>query len=622
VARAMQSDSARVWDLAFAKPVRAVAVNELEQLIGLSTGARFLVTAAQDTVHIWDTATGNRVATLPVGAASAAATLTGDGTHLLVRRTSDSDTTFELWSLDNATIDATLDVAGSPALVSLDPGGNRIAIADYDRAIRVWSFREGTLLAQFDLTAQPSEIRLAAGGEVLGAVFGSDGAAMWRIDNATDPLLEEVGSGRWQLAFSPSGSRALIGRSERGFQTYDTTDGRALGPPLGSAARPGTARLLAFSTDEQIIVTSGENSIARFWRAPTLPTRSESGIESAARSIWPPSGDAVAVATPDASKIVIGDDQGNVHVLPADADREELLSRAQGISFFGHNAAVRHLEVSPDGLLVASAANDNSVRVWNLTDGLPRQFIGEVHGATIDRLVFSPSATRLGILNGRGAEIIDVSTGEILVRFDLGEYHQGIAFADDDHLYLGGESGALRVIARESGDSWNMQTLWQGNVAIRSLEASPKSRFLVLVDRNNLAQLFDLAEGRIGEMTLQLPNPAEEVTFALSGYRVLFRTSNWIHRASSSGAGLVWIDAILTPKAVNSARMVFGDPAIDEAAALGNRLFLPVAADAQVRLAELSFTSSRGAGLFGSKDQLLSEWRQKLALVAAQGSDE
>jgi subtilisin-like proprotein convertase family protein len=30
VARAMQSDSARIWDLAFAEPLRAVAVNENE----------------------------------------------------------------------------------------------------------------------------------------------------------------------------------------------------------------------------------------------------------------------------------------------------------------------------------------------------------------------------------------------------------------------------------------------------------------------------------------------------------------------------------------------------------------------------------------------------------------
>ena len=58
------------------------------------------------------------------------------------------------------------------------------------------------------------------------------------------------------------------------------------------------------------------------------------------------------------------------------------------------------------------------------------------------------------------------------------------------------------------------------------------------------------------------------------------------------------------------------------AAALGNRLFLPVAADGYPRLAELSFTAAQGPGLFGNKNQLLDEWRRKLALVAPQRPDE
>ncbi|MDH3750834.1 MAG: AAA-like domain-containing protein [Gammaproteobacteria bacterium] len=614
VARAMQSDSARVWDLAFAKPVRAVAVNELEQLIGLSAGARLLVTATQDTVNLWDTATGKRVAMLPVGAASTSSVLTTDGAHLLVQRRSDSDTTFELWSLDSASIGAKLEIAGTPALVSVDSSGSRIAIADYDRAVRVWDFRDGSLLAQIDLAAQPSEITLAASGQVLGAVFGEEGVSLWRMDRPPQPLLEEFGEGRWQLAFSPSGSKALVGRSGQGFQVYDSADGRLLGPRIRSAGARDKTSLLAFSADEQIIVTGGADSAARFWRAPKLPAESDTSNDAAGDSIWPPSGDAVAVSTPDAATIIIGDQRGNVHMLAADLRREALVAKSQEVSFFGHSVEVRRLEVSADGALVASAAADNSLRIWNTADGLPRPFIGSIVGDPIDRLAFSPESALLGVLNGNSAEVIDTTTGTTLTRFDLGERHNGMAFADRDHLYLGSESGALRVIVRGSGDSWDVQTLWQSDVAIRWLEASPRSQFLVLVDQNNLAQQFSLAEGRIGEMVLHLPSAVEEVTFTPGGLRVLFRTSNWIHRASSSRAGLVWIDALLAPKALNSARMVFGDPATDNAAALGNHVFLPVAGDGFAQLEELGFAVVRGPGLFGNKDQLLEEWRRKLAV--------
>ena len=622
VARAMQSDSARVWDLAFAAPVRAVAVNELEQLIGLSAGARYLVTATQDVVHLWDTATGSRSATLAVGAASSTSVLTSDRTHLFVQRRSDSDTTFELWSLDSGSIVAELNVAGTPALVSLDASGQRIAIADYDRAVRVWDLASGELVVQVDLDAQPSAISLASGGEVLGAVFGSAGVSLWRVEAPSRPILEEFASGNWQLQFSSSGARVLVGRAERGFQVYDTAQGRLLGPPLGASTPAGVAGLIGFSADEQVVVTGSAAAGVRFWQVPNLPEPDEAQHTGYARSIWTPSGDSVVVATPDATRIVIGDQNGNVHVIAADAGRDGLLSRAQELSFFGHRAEVRQIAVSADGGLAASAADDGTLRVWNVDDGLPRPFIAEIEGLVAERLAFEPGGERIAVLDGASVRILDTETGEQQARFDLGEPHGSMSFADNGRLYIGSDSGALRAIGRDATGNWTIQVLWQGESGIRWLEAAPRSRFLVLVDETNVAQQFDLEEGRIGDATLRLPADVDEVAFAPGGLRVLFRTPNWVHLATSSGAGLIWLDAVLVPKALANARMVFGDPQVDQAAALGNRFYLPVAADGYPRLAELNFSAAHAQGLFGNKDKLLDEWQRRLAFVAAQGPDE
>jgi len=608
VARAMQSDSARVWDLAFAQPVRAVAVNELEQLIGLSAGARLLVTATQDQVNVWDTNTGNRVATMPVGAASATSRLTSDGTHLFVQRSSDGDSVFELWSLDDASVSAQLATAGTPALVSLDASGNRIAIADYDRAVRIWDLRDGMLIAQVDLSEQPSEIHLAAGGEVLGVVSGDSGASLWRVGRPKYPMLEEFGDGRWRLVFSASGSKVIVGRADRGFQVYDSSNAQPLGPPLGSGGG-ASGGMLTFSSDEQIVVTGGSDSLARFWRVPSIaPDGGE--ID---QLIWPAAGNAVAIATPDATTVVVGDRQGNVHVLPANIDRDTLAGTAGDVSFFGHNGEVRALSVSTDGSRVVSVADDNTVRVWDTSNGLPSSFIVDIEGDPVDRLVFARNASLIGILNGAGVQVMNADTGEMLARFDLGERHTGIAFTDKDHLYVGSESGALKVISRELGDSWSVQTLWQGESPIRWLEASPRSEFLVLVDDKNVAQQFSLREGRIGESVLQLPSAVEGLAFAPGGSRVLFRTARWVHRVGSSTTGLIWIDAILGPKAVNGARMVFG-PYSNSAVATGSRLYLPVAGDTFVRLAELNFADDKGPKLFGNKQQLLEEWVRRLGI--------
>jgi WD40 repeat protein len=299
-----------------------------------------------------------------------------------------------------------------------------------------------------------------------------------------------------------------------------------------------------------------------------------------------------------------------------------LVAKAQDLSFFGHNAKVRSLAASPDGSLVVSTADDNSLRVWSVVDGLPRPFIGSIPGEPIGALAFSADASMLGVLNGQTASIMNAATGEYLARFDLGERHTSLAFADNDHLYVGSESGSLRVISRQTADNWNLQNLWQGESAIRWLKASPHSQLLVLVDEENLAQQFSLAEGQIGEATLALPSSVEDVVFTPSGLRVLFRTANWVHRASSSVGGLFWTDSMLAPKAIAGSRIVFGNSETDSGAALGSHFFLPVAGDGRVRLAELNFVATGAPGLFGNKDQLIAEWRRKLAVVAAQGPDE
>ena len=615
VARATQSDSVRLWDLAFAKPVATIAVSESERLIGLDNAARHLVTATQDTVNLWDTASGKRSQTLPVGPASTSSSLTADGRHLFVQHRGDVETRLQLWNFDAAEKDSELIVAGAPALVSLDANGRRIAIADYDRAVRVWDFPSGELLAQIDLPMQPSAIELSAGGDRLGAVFGSAGFSLWSVEQSQSPLLEEYGEGQWKLRFSGSGARLVAGRPRTGYQLYAATDARLVGPPLGVSSYQSSVELLEFSRDEDVLVTSGPGGAVRFWRLPAATLAP--ALQQDEHAIWAASGDAVVAALPDASAFAIGDRNGHVHFLQTDTSSETIKSASEEVSFLGHNDPVRRLAVSSDGQSVVSVATDNTLRVWNSVDGLPRQFITNLPGSRVDRVLFSPDGSLIGILSGNWAGIVDAGNGDLLVEKELGEMHSGIAFGPANELFIGSISGALNAIRRDSSGAWTLRRLWQGAAPIRLLEASPRGRFLVVVDQSNLAQQFNLAEGRLGGASLELPAPVEEVAFSPGGSRVLFRTARWIHRASSSTNGLTWLDTLFAPKALSGARMVFGDSDSNKNIA-GSRLYLPVVRDGGVHLLRLRFGDDGGAGLFGNRQTLLDEWRSRLSLPGSE----
>ncbi len=461
------------------------------------------------------------------------------------------------------------------------------------------------MLAQIDLPLQPSKLELAAGGQLLAVVYGESGIALWSVQRPAAPIYEERGIGYWQIAMSPSGTSVVAGGPRSGYQIIRTSDGRPIGPALGTGGV--RAGLLGFSVDERVLLTAGPAGGARFWRVPVeVAPVPPPGLE-APHALWAPSGDTVAITAPDASVIVVGDRGGHVHRLPGEVTAEALAAAYEDVSFLGHDAAVRLLAVSPDGSAVASAAADDTIRVWDIEDGQPRPFMADVATASIHAMAFSPDATLLAVLSGTQALLLDANSGQTVVEFATGDVHRSVAFAADGRVYIGSESGALRVIARDPAGSWELRQLWQGGAAIRWLRVSPRGRSLVLVDQANLAQLFSLTEGRVGELSITLPDRVAGVEFDPAGSRVYFRTTRWIQRAGSSRNGLIWLDAIFGPKAVPGAGMIVR---------AAGEVLVPVARAESIGLTRLRFPVSEGPGLFGNRDDLLAEWRERLGLAA------
>ncbi|HZD53162.1 MAG TPA: AAA-like domain-containing protein, partial [Woeseiaceae bacterium] len=546
IARATRSDSARLWDLASAQPLRTIAVPAGERVLGLSENADVLMTVAQNTVNLWRAEQGTRHGGLELADASAGFLRSTDGRHVLVWRHHDSGTRFELWSLEDEKIVARLAVAGALSQVTIDADGDRLAVADYDRAVRVWNLRNGRMLSQIDLRVQPSEITLSANGDTLGVVHGSAGISIWRTDRPEEPLVMDRGTGRWQLAFSPSGNKVIAGNERYGFQIYRSADGALSGPSLGSDHQREGGRLLAFSGDEEIVVTAEATGKSRVWRVPATSVASSSrpaGDRDSRQVLWRELGDLISTLGPGGERLAIGDNAGHVHILHVNATEEELAQAADELSFLGHRGPVADLVFSPDGALIASADATGTVRIWDVESGLPKPFDAGVSASSVDQMQFSPSSDRLAVLSGRRVWIVDASDGKVLTDVELGEPHTGIAFAADDQLFLGAASGALRVLETDRTGTWNIRNVWAGSSGLRRLEISSDKNLLVIVDAMNRAQLLDLRNGRIGSSALQLPSPASDIAFSPNESRVLFRTGRWIHRASASPRGLMWLDA-------------------------------------------------------------------------------
>jgi WD40 repeat protein len=624
IARARQSDSARLWDLGYGRAARTIAVPASEQVLGLANSAELLVTLAQNSLQLWRTSDGRPYDVLETGSGSFRPMLSEDGEHVLLMHRGDTNTDFRLWSLASGRIVARLSVAGAPALVAMDASGRHLAVADYDRAVRIWNLRSGKLLSQMALLEQPSSIQLSANGNTLGVVHGESGFSLWQTIAPQQPLVSERGPGNWHLAFSPSGARVIAGNSQQGFQVYRSADGRLSGPALDSDLRPGTRKVVAFSAEEDVVVTGDPGDKTRLWRAPppviAVASRA-TGVPGRGHELWRQGGGAVSAIDPAGSRIAVGDSQGHVHFLTVDVAGAELEAAAEAINYLGHRDAVVALAFSNDGALVASAGATGTVRIWDTESGLPRPYSAGGLASSVERMHFSPASSRLAVLSGRRVWVMDVVDGDVLIDMELGERHTDIAFADEDRLYLGGESGMLRVLATDRAGGWNLRNVWAGSAPLVRIAVSPQGQKLALIDSANTARLLDLQNGRIGTSELQLPQAARHVVFSPGESRVLIHTAGWIHRARVSLSGLGWLDSSRAPTPMHGSTLVF-DAAAGQARAgdpLGNRVLLLTRDAGFAELAVVDFSFASGPTVFGSHEELLGEWRTRLGMNLATG---
>jgi len=622
IARSLQSDSARLWDLNFAQAARTIAVPASEKVIGLGANAAFLVTQAQTSVNLWRTSDGRRASVLEVGTAITDTMLSADGRYLLVSYGTDTDTLFEVWSLESGEIIAEMNVAGVPALVSIDASAVHLAVADFDRAIRVWNLRDGQFKAQIHLQSQPSEIQLSANGESLGVVLKQQGVSLWRTDQADAPVFQASGDDEWHMVFSPSGARFLAGNLREGMQVFRSADGVPSGPLIDPGLSGASARLFRFSGDESVVVTAGLGELARFWAMPVISA--ESGVESAAQPAVNQTGalaSAVVVSAiaPGGERMAFGDQSGHVHIQQIETAVRRVDDDADEISFLGHRDAVVSMVFSDDGALIASAGAEGSIRVWDAHSGLPRPYYGKSPFSSIRRLAFSPSASQLAVLGGQRVWLMDTESGAELASIELGETHSALAFAADGELFLGGSSGTLRKLSADRTGNWHLRNVWTGPRPIQIMDIAPTRQQIVLVDASNQVRLLDPRDGRIGSDILELPARVSEVTFSPNESRVLFRTGRWIHRALVTPTGLIWTDTVRAPKSMRGSRMVFAERPAPVASRegqaddqSGDRILILATDSGMAELAEVRFSYADGPALVGSKASLLGEWTGKL----------
>ncbi|MCC5604521.1 NB-ARC domain-containing protein [Nostoc favosum] len=167
----------------------------------------------------------------------------------------------------------------------------------------------------------------------------------------------------------------------------------------------------------------------------------------------------------------------------------------QIITYNGHTAWVQSLAFSPDGQILASGSNDQTVRLWNVHTG---QCLKTLRGHTswVQSLAFSPNGQILASgSNDQTVKLWNIHTGECLQT--LSGHRNRVFFTtftpNGETLVTGGEDQRVRVWNVNTGSCLRVLEIpinW-----VLSIALSPDGQTLVTGSDRTTVKFWDLASG-------------------------------------------------------------------------------------------------------------------------------
>jgi WD40 repeat protein len=285
------------------------------------------------TIHLWDTATGNRIGRLD-GSASWIYSLTflPDGKTLV---SAGDDQTILFWDLATQKPIRRLTKAGSRIAIAAD--GKTMVSADYLSVIRVLDVASGKQIRQWE---------------------GPKGTI-------------------YVLAFSPDGATVAWGGGDDGNDIHLHIADAATGKDLRRCQAKGSyVRSLTFSPDGKTLASAGNRQPIRFWEVATAKELRQLGeLEDYQGAI---------LFAPDGKSLIVGHHDGSLTVWDTGSGKQLRRWRADHTAI-AQLATAAH---GADGHIVAVAGHAGLVRLWDVHKA---RELGPVSGkqAQIERWAFS-----------------------------------------------------------------------------------------------------------------------------------------------------------------------------------------------------------------------------------------
>lgn len=400
--------------------------------------------------------------------------------------------------------------------VDYSPDGRLLAAGSSDHKIRILDAQTGSVLATLEgHTDGVVSVRFSPDGRQLLSASYDNTARLWDLSQRkTIQTFHGHNWWVWAAEFSPDhpsgGSRQRIVTASQ--------DGKAIvwqkaegggGKSEGESTEPyeeltefmghdGAVYAARFSPDGQLVATGGYDNMVMIWnpdevrpvdiarRLDGLPDPKPTYLQLRGHD-----GPVRSVAfSPNGQLVLSGSDDNTIRLW-------DVITGQPVQTLRGHGSSVQSCVFSPDGQWVLSGGKDERVRLWNLAGYEETRVLhSTVFQGHVDAVLsarFSPDGSQIVTASrDRTASLWDSQTGKRIRQFQEG--HEFLAsnavfFADGQRLATGAGDNSVRVWDLANG---TQQAVFAPTGRIGTLAVSPDGKWLVTGSPGNEATVWNI----------------------------------------------------------------------------------------------------------------------------------
>lgn len=337
--------------------------------------------------------------------------------------------------------------------LAYDPTGNQIASAHYDGTVLLWNAHTGLISHILHGHSKPAwAVDFSSDGLYLASGNGDGKAIIWDALSGRSVQTLSVTSGVRGVAFNHDGKLLATVSQDGVAQVWELSTGSVVFSKTHANALYG----VAFRSTDDLLAVAGQDQRVTLWQvgAPQKPVAQLSNSHSNSVFSVDFSADGKRLLSADADGIAIIWDVSDLatifelkrlqghqdKILSAVFDRDGLrvatASYDQSVKLWtasAHHAGINDLTFDKNSGRLVTASKDGTARLWVFQESHLTLLKTLLHGAEVNRAVFSPDGQQIATAGGDGiVKLWDASSGNLLGRLEgHTELVNSVAFSHD-----------------------------------------------------------------------------------------------------------------------------------------------------------------------------------------------